>query len=150
MEQNSPALSPVHFFQVISAFHVSAALKTAIDLKLFTYAADGNSTAGDLAVACGTAERGMRILADTMTVVGFLTKMGQHYTLTPEASMFLVESSPAYVGAAAEFLHHSTQKRGFDDLTNAVRQEAEQPLKKMVHSIPSRQCGPPLREAWLE
>jgi ubiquinone/menaquinone biosynthesis C-methylase UbiE len=119
LDDHSP--TPELFWQIITGFQMSAALKAAIDLKLFTRIAEGHKTAADLAGICGAAERGIRILADTLTVIGFLTKTNSEYSLTPSTAVFLVETSPAYLGAAADFLLHPIQKRGFDDLTNAVR-----------------------------
>ena len=43
---------------------------------MFTAVAEGNGTTADLARRCGTAERGMRILCDYLTILGFLTKKG--------------------------------------------------------------------------
>ena len=121
MAEDDQTPSPELFWQIITGFQMSAALKAAIDLKLFTRIGEGHGTTPALAAACGVAERGIRILADTVTVLGFLTKSNGTYALTASTSVFLVETSPAYRASAADFLLHPTQKCGFDDLTNAVR-----------------------------
>ena len=113
--------SPALFFDTINAFHKSAALKAGVDLELFTAIGDGLATAAELAARCRASERGIRILADYLTILGFLTKTGDGYGLTPDSAFFLVKSSPAYCGGAAEFLHAPSVAGCFDDLAAAVR-----------------------------
>ena len=116
----APDLQPV--WQLMTAFQMSAAYKAAVELELFTKIAEGNKTTAQIATATGAAERGIRILADTLTVVGLLTKTGNEYGLSDVAAFFLDKNGPAYIGSAVEFLMGPTQMRGFADLTNAVRQ----------------------------
>jgi cyclopropane fatty-acyl-phospholipid synthase-like methyltransferase len=103
------------------AFQRSAVLKTAVDLDIFTRIGEGNATAGEIARAAGAAERGVRILCDSLTVIGFLTKSGDQYTLTEATAAFLDKRSQMYIGSAVDFILSPQQRRGFDDLTNAVR-----------------------------
>lgn len=100
---------------------MSAAYKAAVELELFTKIAEGNNTTAKLATACGAAERGIRILADTMTVVGLISKQGDVYSLTDVSAAFLDKRSQMYLGSCVEFLMSPAQMRGFTDLTNAVR-----------------------------
>ena len=60
------------FFETINAFQRTAALCAAVELDVFTSIADGHKTSVALAVHCSAAERGMRILCDYLTVIGFL------------------------------------------------------------------------------
>ena len=119
-----PATGPdlQHIWRLMMAFQHSAALKAAIELELFTNIAKGKKTAADIASTTGAAERGIRILADTLTVLGLLTKSENGYSLTPDSAFFLDKNSPAYMGSAVEFLMSPIQMRGYADLTNAVRQ----------------------------
>ena len=121
MEQASPQPDMQRIWSVITGFQHSAALKAAIELELFTRIGEGNKTARAIAAASGAAERGVRILADTLTVLGLLTKSGDEYDLTPDTAFFLDKQSPAYTGSIVDFLMHPTQVRGVNDLTNAVR-----------------------------
>ena len=50
-------VSPQLIFDTLNAFQRSAALKTAIELDLFTAIATGHDEAKTLASACGAAER---------------------------------------------------------------------------------------------
>jgi len=121
MTQHAPEVSPELFWQTMTAFQASAALKTAVDLELFTHIGAGKTTAAEIAQAAGASERGVRIICDTLTVIGFFTKEDGHYHLTESTAAFLDKKSPMYVGSAVEFILSPGQRRGYDDLTNAVR-----------------------------
>ena len=113
--------SPQLIFDTFGAFHRSAALKTAIELDLFTAVATGHDNSRSLASACGAAERGVRILADYLVVIGLLTKTQDRWALTPDSALFLDRRSPAYLGHAAEFLGSSDMRNYFDNLPATVR-----------------------------
>lgn len=113
--------SPALFFDAVNAFQRTEALKTAVELDLFTHVAAGRATVADLATATGAAPRGVRILADYLTILGFLHKAGDRYALTPDADAFLNRSSPAYLGGALEFLLTPPLRECFHSLTAAVR-----------------------------
>jgi 2-polyprenyl-3-methyl-5-hydroxy-6-metoxy-1,4-benzoquinol methylase len=126
MAETAPAVTPEPIWQLMTAFQLSAAYKTAVELELFTRIAEGNQTAAELASSCGAAERGVRILADTLTVVGILQKEGDRYSLGDAAATFLDKRLPTYLGDAVNFIMGEAQRRGFDDLTNAVRHGGSQ------------------------
>lgn len=117
--QTSP--SPDLFFDTLTAYQKTAALKAGLDLDLFTALANGPESAEQLASQCGAAARGVRILCDYLTVQGFLTKSGKQYTLTQDSAVFLNRKSPAYAGAAAEFLLSDQLTGAFKQLTESVR-----------------------------
>ncbi len=114
-------ISPVHIFETINAYQRTAALKGAIDLELFTAIGEGNQTASALADTCKAQERGVRILCDYLVIVGFLTKKGNEYNLTPESAMFLDKRSPAYMGGITQFMLSPMLTEGFKDIAAAVR-----------------------------
>src|SRR5262245_37310958 len=116
-QQPSPAL----FFQTMFAFQRTEALKAAIELDLFTAIGEGAETAEAIARRCGAAERGARILCDTLVVSGFLLKEGQTYRLTPDSAVFLDRRSPTCVAGAAAFLGSPMIVESFRNLTAAVR-----------------------------
>ncbi len=113
--------SPALFFDTISAYHRTEALRAAIELDLFSFVAAGRRTATELAEACQAAPRGIRILADYLTIIGFLHKHGDRYELTGDSQMFLDRASPAYVGDATRFMLAPDMKASFHQLTAAVR-----------------------------
>ena len=116
-----PAPSPALFFDTINAFERTEALRAAIDLDLFTLVAAGQRMATQLASACQASPRGVRILADYLTILGFLRKRDDHYDLTPDAEVFLNRQSPAYLGGTLDFLLTPTLRDCFQQLTAAVR-----------------------------
>jgi 2-polyprenyl-3-methyl-5-hydroxy-6-metoxy-1,4-benzoquinol methylase len=121
------AISPAHFFETVMAFQHSVALKAAIELDVFTVigdleaAGEGDATSAAVAARAGAAERGIRILCDTLVVMGFLTKHEQHYALTPDAAALLNRHSPAFLGGSTEFLLSPRLMEGYLHLADAVR-----------------------------
>jgi SAM-dependent methyltransferase len=113
--------SPALFFDTANAYQRTEALRAAVELDLFTHLAAGKTTADELAAACAAAPKGVRILADYLTIAGFLTKQGGRYALTPDSDVFLSRRSPAFVGGALEFLLTPTLRDSFRTLTDAVR-----------------------------
>jgi len=117
----TPGPSPALFFETVTAYQRTAALKAAIELDLFTAMAQAPATAASIATQCQASARGTRILCDYLTVLGFLTKSGDHYALTPDSALFLNRKSPAYAGGTLEFLLSGEMKGAFDHLAAAVR-----------------------------
>ena len=113
--------SPELFIETANAHQRSAALKAAIELKLFTAIGHEEMTASDIAKKCESSEKGIRILCDYLTILGFLTKKDFRYKLTRDSALFLDSSSPAYVGQAMDFLFSSDLLAAFADLKTAVR-----------------------------
>jgi predicted O-methyltransferase YrrM len=113
--------SPVLFFATLIAYQNTAALQAALELKLFTAIGQSRATSEELAAECGAAERGIRILSDYLTILGFLEKEGDRYSLTRDSATFLDQKSPAYAGGAAAFLLSPTIRGAFDELAAAVR-----------------------------
>jgi 2-polyprenyl-3-methyl-5-hydroxy-6-metoxy-1,4-benzoquinol methylase len=114
-------LTPDRFFNAINAYEQTEAMKAAVELEIFTAIAEGNTTAATIAKRCEAAERGVRTLCDFLTIHGFLTKEGAQYTLAPDSALFLNRHSPAYIGAATEFLLTPRVREGHARLTEAVR-----------------------------
>lgn len=108
-------------FDTLFGYQRSAALKSAIELDVFTAIDEGDHTAAAVAKRSGASERGVRILCDYLTVVGLLKKADGAYQLTPESATFLSKRSPAYLGTTAKFLLLPEVKANFDCLTETVR-----------------------------
>ena len=116
-KQPTPAL----LFETFNAYQRTQALKAGIDLEVFTAIAEGNGTAKEIGDRCGAAERGIRILCDFLTIIGFLTKQDGKYGLTADSAVFLDKRSPAYMGTVSEFILSSHIKGNFDNLSESVR-----------------------------
>jgi 2-polyprenyl-3-methyl-5-hydroxy-6-metoxy-1,4-benzoquinol methylase len=63
----------------------------------------------------------MRILCDFLCIMRFLTKGHDRYSLTPDSAMFLDKRSPAYLGAATEFISTEKLIDNFKNLADVVR-----------------------------
>lgn len=99
-----PAPSADWLVEEFRAFERSLALRTAIEMDLFTRIGAGVDTIGALARACRASERGLRALCDYLTIYGHLAKRGARYTLSLHARLYLTTASPAYLGSAVKFL----------------------------------------------
>jgi len=113
--------SPLLFFETVNSYQRTAAIKAAVELEIFTAIGEGKTSAAEIAQRCGTAERGARILCDSLATLGFLTKQESRYGLTPDSAMFLDQRSPAYLGGALEFLLSPMLMDNFKELTASVR-----------------------------
>jgi ubiquinone/menaquinone biosynthesis C-methylase UbiE len=113
--------SPQLFFETVNAYQRTAALRAGIELEVFTAIGEGAATPAELARRCQASERGLRILCDYLTILGFLTKQDGRYALTPDSAAFLDKRSPAYVGGTVRFLLSPALTSGFQDLAAAVR-----------------------------
>src|SRR5207302_4707077 len=113
--------SPFRLFQAINAFHLTEAIRSAIELDIFTAIGAGHRTQPGIARQCSVAERGARILCDFLVVNGFLTKSGQEYALTDDSAMSLDRKSPAYMGSCTRFLLNDSLRRHLLALPDAVR-----------------------------
>jgi len=113
--------SPLLFFQTINAYQQTEALKAAIELEMFTAIGEGNQTAADIARRCNASERGTRILCDFLCIMHFLNKEANHYSLTPDAAIFLDKRSPAYLGGVTEFISSRELMEGFKNFAEVVR-----------------------------
>ena len=119
-------------FDTLFAYQRSAALKSALDLDLFSVIDDGANTAASAASRCGASERGVRILCDYLTTLDLLEKTDHTYRLAPAAAAFLSQRSPMYMGSTARFLLMPGVKNNFDDLTGAVQRGGVAPAGNTV------------------
>jgi SAM-dependent methyltransferase len=120
-QQTSPEPNPLLLFDALNAYQRTAALKSAIELDVFTHIGAGATRVPQLASAATASEKGIRILCDYLTIEGFLNKQGETYSLTPTAAAFLDKRSPAYMGSIAFFLAHPSHIARYTNLTAAVR-----------------------------
>jgi ubiquinone/menaquinone biosynthesis C-methylase UbiE len=114
--------NPMLFFESVRGYQNSFALKAAVELDLFTAIAKTNGTTAEIAKACAASERGIRILCDYLTVLGFLTKNHDGYTVTADSAMFLDSRSRAYLGKAIQFMLHPAHFQNFEKLADTIRQ----------------------------
>lgn len=119
--QNPSSATPEAIFEALSAHQLTAAIKTAIELDLFTAIGAGAQTPSAIAAQSDASERGIRILSDYLVTAGFLEKNDGKYRLSQDSAAFLDRRSPSYIGGVASFLCGPTLIEAFQDLTSVVR-----------------------------
>jgi precorrin-6B methylase 2 len=118
---HGPRPNPEHIFNVLNSYQQAAALKSAIELDIFTAIDEGNHRAQQIAERVKASERGVRILCDFVTILGFLLKEDSRYSLTADGALFLSRRSPAYMGTIIGFLGNERHLANISRLTEAVR-----------------------------
>ena len=114
--------TPQRIFETLGAFRRTAALRTAIELDVFSAIGSGTATSSQLAERCSASERGMRKLCNYLAVLGFIEKRDGGHILAPDSAEFLDRRSPTYLGASAsEALAGEALMAAFEILTESVR-----------------------------
>ena len=116
-----PQPTPAHFFHAVNSYQQAVAIKTSIELGVFTAIGEGCETAEALAARCHASVKGMRILCDYLVIHEFLTKRSDRYGLAPDSAMFLDKNSRMYVGGIVGFLSSPQMTQAFDNFTAVVR-----------------------------
>ena len=102
-------LDPSPILQTAFAFWNAKVLLTAVELGLFTKIGDGQLTAAQLGEALGLHPRGTVDFFDALVAMQFLERAGDgpeaRYANTPAGKMYLVHSSPRYIGGILEMLN---------------------------------------------
>jgi len=124
--ENNSEPNPQFIWDTINAYQRTAALRAAIELDLFTLIAAGVDTVTDIAIRSGASARGIRILSDYLSVIGFLGKFDSTYQLTTTSSVFLNRTSPACMASMVEFLNSPKLMAGFVNFTETVRRGTTQ------------------------
>jgi ubiquinone/menaquinone biosynthesis C-methylase UbiE len=112
---------PDRLFDTLQAYQRSVALRTGIELDLFTAIAEGNHSVPAIASRIKASEKGTRVLCDYLTIIGFLTKERGEYSLSADSAAFLDRRSPAYLGTMANFLTSSDTAGLLNNLTDIIR-----------------------------
>ena len=99
---SSASMLPI--MDAITAYQKTAALVAAVKLDLFTLVGPGVTTSEELSRKTQAAPRGVRILCDSLCVMGLLEKREVGYSLTLASRLFLDNSSPAAIGSIVDFL----------------------------------------------
>jgi len=113
--------SPALIFDTLLSYQRSAALRAAIELDLFRAIGEGPGDVASLARHCSASERGVRILCDFLTIMGFLGKEDGRYRHTPTSAAFLDPRSPSCVASIARFLANPLMQDPYQHLADIVR-----------------------------
>ena len=119
--EKSKRPDPSLLFETLNAYQRTEALKAALELDVFSHLAERPLSSAELAKSLEASERGVRILSDYLCIIGFLEKENGRYQLTPSSALFLVKSSPTYLGMAEKFMASKTIVSSFSELSSTVR-----------------------------
>lgn len=100
MSDNQPAVGRI--LQIATGVWATAILGAAASHSLFTHLENGEGTADKLAKRAGISERGAQSLLDGLVGIGLVELRDGTYRNTAEASAFLIEGRPAYLGGLAK------------------------------------------------
>jgi 2-polyprenyl-3-methyl-5-hydroxy-6-metoxy-1,4-benzoquinol methylase len=98
----------------------TAAVGAAATHSLFTHIEKGAATVEEIARAAAISERGAQALLDAMVALELVQVADGKYTNSPEASFYLVEGKPAYLGVHAKMVF-SPFGRAFLNLPEAAK-----------------------------
>lgn len=134
-QQLVPATASFDLMWAPMRLHV---LLTALELNLFDALESGSLTPAQLARKIKAKARGVTMLLDELTVLGFLKKSGDFYALNSESRLYLVSSSPTYMG---NMLQQGFQiAQAWENLTKVVR------TGKPIMQLDNIEQGP---EMWM-
>ena len=112
-------MSPDRIMQHTFGYIVSQALAAGVQLDLFTHIAQGAATVAELARRAAASERGVFRLVGALSALGYITQEQGQLGLAPDAEMFLVKGSRAYMGSLV--CHHLEHWSQWTQLGDAVR-----------------------------
>ncbi len=121
MTASHPAPDPSVIFDTLLAYQRTAALRAGIDLGIFGAVGQGHLDVPALAHRCSASERGVAILCDYLCILGFLSKEGSRYGLTPVSAVFLDPRSPACMASTARFVANPEMMAPAQQLADIVR-----------------------------
>ncbi|MBI3737284.1 class I SAM-dependent methyltransferase [Candidatus Sumerlaeota bacterium] len=113
-----PEMAAAQILELSMSYAPSRCLASALQLGVFSHIHAGNRDVNAIAMAAGASPRGIRMLLDALTALGFLTKKKGQYSLTNASAEYLVKSSPDYMGAVMEM---DTLWKSWSHLTECVR-----------------------------
>jgi 3-hydroxy-5-methyl-1-naphthoate 3-O-methyltransferase len=99
MSDQQPNVSPEMIMNHLWSARAAMALAAGVELDVFNHIEAGKGTVKEIARAARSSPRGMRLLLDALTGMGYLTKQGDGYRNGPVAARFLVKGRPGYMGA---------------------------------------------------
>lgn len=118
-KKKTSRLSPAMIMADLTGVWRSRTLVAGVELDVFSRIAAGKRTAKEIAEAAGASQRGMSSLLDALTAIGYLSKAGARYSLSPISAAFLLPGGKDYEGAMAHAL--SLTWDAWKNLTDAVK-----------------------------
>lgn len=116
----SSEVAPDPIFQLATGFMSAKYLFVASELGLFENFSDGPATLDELAERTGLPRRTTRIVADAMTALGLVERMGDHYQNAPLAATYLSRQPSVDLRPFLRFWNRISYQR-WTTLEDAVR-----------------------------
>ena len=129
MSGNQP--TPERILQISTGGWAASILGAAVSHHLFAHVESGEDTAEKLAKRAEISERGAQTLLDGLLGLGLIAQRDGTYRNTPEASAFLIEGRPTYIGGFAKVLLAGAGL--WSDLPEVVRTGA--PVMAQTHDV---------------
>jgi len=98
---NPSPMNPEKIIQLATGGWRSAILGAASEFSLFQHLEGEGTTAAALKGKLPISDRGLQALLDGLVGIGLVEKLGDKYKNSPEASAFLIEGKPGYLGGFA-------------------------------------------------
>lgn len=111
--------SPERIMQIATGNWASSILAASAIHSLFDHLEDGAGLTEQVAKAAGLSQRGTQALLDGLVGLGLVELRDGVYLNSPEASAFLIEGKPAYLGGFAKVLFADMARRA--DLPEVAR-----------------------------
>ncbi|MGZ4953875.1 MAG: methyltransferase [Methylobacter sp.] len=108
-------------FENLHAFQRTFVLKAAIELDVFRAISEGSGDVASIARHASASERGVRILCDSLVIVGLLQKVDGCYRHTPASAAFLDPCSPTCLASLARFIALPAMLESYKSLADIVR-----------------------------
>ena len=109
----------IRLHRLMTAYLSSKAIFSAVQFGVFDALADGPSTAEEVAARVGVPERSARVLLLALEGEELVARADGRYRNTPTANVFLVSSSPRYMGVLAR--HQDNHFAKLVELDEALR-----------------------------
>ncbi|MBL6459266.1 methyltransferase domain-containing protein [Belnapia sp. T6] len=103
-EESALPPTPQLFVDAVLAYQKTAAIRAAVEIGLFAAIGPTGADAEAIAAQVGASTRGVRILCDYLTVLGFLEKSGTVWYQAPVTRTFIDPGSPTSMASIIRFL----------------------------------------------
>ena len=138
-------LDPAPILQTAFGFWGSKVLLTAVEFGVVTTLSGKSLTGPELGAAAGIHPRGISDFFDALVSMKFLERdgdgPGSRYSNTAEGELFLVRSSPRYIGGILEMLNARLFKWHAGARRPLLIRTASDPWQILVAEVMSQQTG---------
>jgi ubiquinone/menaquinone biosynthesis C-methylase UbiE len=91
-------VTPQRIIQDLWAARETQVLVAGVELDVFTHIEGGKRTAKEISLAANASERGIEHLLNALVAMGYVSKKGKRYGLSPVSKTFLVRGKESYMG----------------------------------------------------